>query len=83
MADHNVQVFVVVRDFGETLELSGLKWRERRAEDRAAFSSESNGDSTANRTSVRTNLQDSLGFCCPGLDIQQIAGVDDCLGPNR
>ena len=52
------------------------------AEDRAAFSSESDGDSTAKRASVWGHLQDRLTISGSGLEVQQIPRVNDCLGTD-
>lgn len=62
--------------------LSGLKMAGTTAEDRAAFSSESDGNSTAKRTAVWGHLQDRLTISGSGLEVQKIPRVNDCLGTD-
>ena len=45
--------------------------------------SESNGDSTAQRTPIRTHPQDGRAVAGPRLQVQQIAGVEDRLRTHR
>ena len=72
------------RDFGEALGIpSETENGGDEAEDRAASDLEPDLDSAAQRATVWTDLQQRGAIISPGLNVQKVPRIDDCLRANR